>query len=155
MKYHFLIFFLLITITGFSQDAHPSPSSYDSVLAKKLGADDYGMKKYVFAFLRSGKTKIKDRNERARIQMAHLKNIQRLASEGKLVVAGPFLDDQDIRGIFIFNVTDIREARKLINTDPAVQAGLLEMELHPWYGSAALMAILGIHRKIEKKNITE
>jgi hypothetical protein len=29
------------------------------------------------------------------------------------------------------------------------------MELHPWYGSAALMAILGIHRKIEKKNITE
>src|SRR3954464_11010102 len=78
-------------------------SSYDSTLAKKLGADDYGMKKYVMAFLKTGPTIIKDSLARVQVQMAHLKNIQRLAAEGKLIVAGPFLDDQKIEGMFIFN----------------------------------------------------
>ena len=92
---------------------HAQSSSYDAVLAKKLGADQYGMKKYVMAFLKSGTVKIKDSAARMELQMAHLKNITRLADEGKLVVAGPFMDDQPIRGIFIFNVSTIEEAKKL------------------------------------------
>jgi uncharacterized protein YciI len=124
------------------------------VLAKKLGADDYGMKKYVMAFLKRGSVKITDSTERAQLQQAHLKNIGRLAAEGKLIVAGPFLDNQPIRGIYIFNVTTVEEARQLTETDPAIKAGTLEMELHPWYGSAALIESLRIHYTLEKKNIT-
>ena len=45
----------------------------------------------------------------------------------------------------------VAEAEALTNTDPAIQAGQLMMELHPWYGSAALMMVNEVHAKIEKK----
>ena len=148
--------FLLPYLAGISQKLQPATKlGYDSVLAVKLGADSYGMKKYVMAFLRSGQTKIADSVQREQLQLAHLKNIQRLAAEGKLIIAGPFLDDQYIRGIFVFNVESVEEAKELTATDPAIKAGVLEMELHPWYGSAALMETVRIHRTIQKKSITD
>ncbi|MFN8256346.1 MAG: YciI family protein [Bacteroidales bacterium] len=124
--------------------------SYDSILAKKYGADQYGMKKYIFAYLKSGPNRSQDSAEAVAIQKGHMTNIQRLANEGKLILAGPFLDDTEIRGIFIFDVESIDEARDLINTDPAVKSGRLIMELHPWYGSAGLMELNKIHKKISR-----
>ncbi len=129
--------------------------SYDSLLAKKLGADKFGMKAYVMAFLKRGPNRPTDSIERANLQAAHMKNIGRLADEGKLIVAGPFLDNQEIRGIYIFNVSSVEEAKVLTETDPAIQAGSLVMELHPWYGSAALIETVEIHKKLQKNNITE
>ena len=156
-KIVFLIPLFIFSIKSFSQkDARESSKpAYDSALATKLGADKYGMKKYVMAFLKSGKTKISDSTEAAKIQMAHLKNITRLASEGKLIVAGPFLDNQNVRGIFIFNVESIEEAKRLTETDPAIKAGVLEMELRPWYGSAALIEAAKLHKKVGKKSVAE
>ncbi len=130
-------------------------SQYDSLLAKRLGADEYGMKSYVMAFLKSGPVKIQDSTQRAELQRKHLKNILRLAENGTLIVAGPFLDNQSIRGIFIFNVESVEEARKIAETDPAVKAGTLVLELHPWYGSAALMETSKIHKTIEKNSIVD
>ena len=66
------------------------------------------------------------------IQKAHLANIGRLAEMKKLVVAGPFGDDGNLRGIFVFKVGSLEEARTLTLTDPAVQAGRLALDLHPW-----------------------
>jgi uncharacterized protein YciI len=126
---------------------------YNAALAEKLGADDYGMKKYVMAFLLAGPNRSQDTETRTRLQRAHLDNITRLANEGILVLAGPFLDNGDIRGIYIFDVETIEEAKKLTETDPAIQAGSLIMELHPWYGSAALMQLNEIHEKLAKLNI--
>jgi uncharacterized protein YciI len=147
-----IIALLFITTAHcFAQSKNPQ---YDAQLAQKLGADEYGMKTYVMAFLKAGPNRSKDSVTRAELQKAHLKNILRLANEGKLIVAGPFLDDQPIKGIFIFNVTTIEEAKKLTETDPAIKAGSLIMELHPWYGSASLMATFEIHKKIEKKSVT-
>lgn len=128
---------------------------YDSLLAKKLGSDDYGMKAYVMAFLKAGPSRDLDSSAAAQLQEAHLKNIFRMADEGKLIVAGPFLDDTDIRGIYIFDVPTVEEAKKLTETDPAIKAGSLVMELHPWYGSAALPLLLPIHKKLEKKAIVD
>jgi uncharacterized protein YciI len=130
-------------------------SRYDAALAQKLGADEYGMKTYVMVFLKEGPVKIKDSVAREQLQTAHLKNIFKLADEGKLIIAGPFSDDQEIRGIFIFNVNTVDEAKKLTETDPAVKAGVLIMELHPWYGSAALVEIPDIHKKIQRKSIVD
>jgi uncharacterized protein YciI len=129
-----------------------SEITYDSTLAKKLGADDYGMKHYVMAFLKRGPQRDQDSITAAEIQKGHMANINRLAEEGKLVVAGPFEDDGEIRGIFIFNVATLEEAQALTSTDPAVQSGRLIMELHPWYGSAALMEINSLHGKLSKKS---
>jgi len=66
------------------------------------------------------------------LQKAHLANIRRLAEMKKLVVAGPFGDDGRLRGIFVFKVASIDEARALTETDPSVRAGRLAMDLHPW-----------------------
>ncbi len=67
-----------------------------------------------------------------KIHQAHLANIQKMFASGKLVVAGPFQDGGELRGIFIFRVGSLEEARALCATDPAVQAGLLLFDLHPW-----------------------
>lgn len=66
------------------------------------------------------------------IQKAHMANINRLAETKKLVVAGPFGDNGTLRGIFVFKVGSLEEAKALAETDPAVQAGRLALEIHPW-----------------------
>jgi uncharacterized protein YciI len=66
------------------------------------------------------------------IQKGHMANINRLAEMKKLVVAGPFGDNGQLRGIFVFKVASIEEARALTETDPAVQAGRLAIDIHPW-----------------------
>ena len=76
-----------------------------------------------------------------------------MADEGKLVLAGPFMDDTDVMGIYVFAVEPVDEAQKLTESDPAVQAGRLIMDLHPWYGSAALMQINDLHKKVSKEGI--
>lgn len=148
-----MLFF--ICITSFSQQSGIKKEVYDSVLAKQLGADAYGMKRYVMAFLKEGENHSMDSATSANLQMAHLKNIMRLADEGKLIVAGPFLDDQQVRGIFIFNVESLDEARELTATDPAIKAGVLKMELRPWYGSAALIQTFKLHKSIEKRSVVD
>jgi uncharacterized protein YciI len=66
------------------------------------------------------------------IQKGHLANINRLAEMKKLVVAGPFGHDGKLRGIFVFRVDSLEEARTLTMTDPAIQAGRLALDLHAW-----------------------
>ena len=66
------------------------------------------------------------------IQKGHMANINRLAETKKLVVAGPFGDDGTLRGIFVFKVGSLEEAKALAETDPAVQAGRLALDIHPW-----------------------
>lgn len=125
---------------------------FDSVKAANYGADEYGMKQYVMAFLRKGPNRSTDKAVADSLQKAHLDNISRMAEEGKLVVAGPFLNDGDLRGIYIFNVATIEEAKQLTETDPAIVAGSLTMELIPWYSSAALIEINELHKTLAKKS---
>lgn len=66
------------------------------------------------------------------IQKGHMANINRLAETKKLVVAGPFGDNGTLRGIFVFKVGSLEEAKALAETDPAVQAGRLALDIHPW-----------------------
>lgn len=80
-------------------------------------------------------------------------NIGRLAEEGKLAVAGPFgTNEKGYRGLYIFNVGSVEDAKKLVETDPAVKAGILMADMTPWYGSASLMATPEIHKRIQEKS---
>ena len=146
-----ILAFLLITSIGFSQE---TDTKYDESLAKSLKADEYGMKKYVFCLLKSGTNTTASKEETKKLFEGHIANIGKLAKEGKLVVAGPFMkNDRNYRGIYIFNVETIEEAQALVATDPAINAKLLEAELTPWYATAALQETLKIHEKIAKKKI--
>lgn len=157
-----LVSFLLLSVllisctnsTNKTSKKTPSkPDAFDAELAKKLNADDYGMKTYVMAFLKRGPNRTQDSISAAKLQRGHLDNITKLAEAGKLVLAGPFLDSGDLRGIYIFDVSTIEEAKKLTETDPAIQQGSLVMELKLWYGSAALLQINETHKKIAKIKI--
>jgi len=148
----FIAFALFIGLStlGFSQEK----SSYDEELAKKLGADEYGMKTYVFCILKTGSNTTATAEERKKLFEGHMANINKLADENKLVVAGPFMkNDKNYRGIFIFNCSTIEEAEKLVNSDPAVQAKIFEADLTVWYSSASLGLIKEMHEKIAKTKI--
>ncbi len=123
-------------------------------IRKRLGADENGMKHYVFAYLKKGPNRNQDDSTAKALQSAHMNNIVRMADEGKLVVVGPFMDDTDVRGIYIFNTPSLDSAAAWTNTDPAIMAGRLLMDLHPWYGSAALMEVNTIHKTMQNEDIT-
>ena len=151
----FAVAILMMASFSFGQSAPAAPDNpnYDAELAEKLGADDMGMRSYVFCVLKTGPAKITDAAERSKIFRGHFSNMGKLAEEGKLVLAGPFGDAEPWRGMYIFNVTTIEEAEKLVKSDPAVEAGIFVYELKKLYGSAALMQISEIHSKIQKKKI--
>ena len=79
-----------------------------------------------------------------------MNNMKRLVKEGKLIVAGPFgKNDKNYRGLFILdNIKTIEEAKELLQSDPAINCGLLDFEILPWYGSAALPEYLPLSDKI-------
>jgi ketosteroid isomerase-like protein/uncharacterized protein YciI len=123
---------------------------YDSVLAKKLGADDYGMKRFVLVMLKTGPAQISEKARVDSLFAGHMANMGRLAEAGKLVMAGPIGRKEKYRGLFVFEVTDMEEAKTLTATDPAIQAGLLEPEFMPFYGSAALKMLNEWHERVQK-----
>jgi len=127
-------------------------TGYDSLKALEYGADDYGMRKYVIAFLSRGPNRDLSPEKANEFQAAHLKNIHAMAEAGKLALAGPFLGNEDLRGLYFFNVESIEEAEALTRSDPAIQAGSLVMDLKEWYGSAALLAVNEIHKSITKES---
>ncbi|MBK9165753.1 MAG: hypothetical protein IPM21_17945 [Acidobacteria bacterium] len=91
--------------------------------------------------------------ERKAMFARHFANMTRLATEGKLVLAGPLDRVDGWRGLFIFAVDSIEEAKKLTETDPVIINGEMIAEYHKYYGSAGLMMINEINAKIAKQNL--
>ncbi len=152
MKILSIILFAICLNAGLN--AQQVDPEYDKALADSLGADEYGMKSYIFVILKTGSYNPVDKEERSRLFEGHFKNINRLAEEGRLVVAGPFYENEKgYRGIFILNVKTVEEAKELLENDPTVKSGVFDTEIFQWYGSAALPTYLEIHRKIEKEKI--
>jgi uncharacterized protein YciI len=156
---------LLLTLPGLAAAQAPAASSppsdappaapapkYDAALATQVGADDYGMRHYVLVVLKTGPNKMPAGKERDEMFKGHFANMERLAGEGKLALAGPFDGVDGWRGLFIFAVTEIEEARKLVATDPVVSSGEMVPEFHKYYGSAALMLVNEGHEKVQKKS---
>lgn len=133
------------------KDTTVSNPNFDPQLAQKLGADDYGMKSYILVMLKTGTNQTTDTDFINACFRGHMENINRLAAEGKLIVAGPLgRNEKTYRGIFILNAATLGEAEALLQTDPAISERLLDAELYNWYGSAALPMYLDFSEKIWK-----
>lgn len=90
------------------------------------------LKPYYLVLLKVGPKRDQDSATVALIQKEHLENINRMAQSGKLNIAGPFLDDGELRGVFVFDSNSEEEVRRMVEADPAVRSGRLTYEIHPW-----------------------
>lgn len=145
----------IVSLSVYAQNTNTAhEETFDAKLAKKLGADDYGMRSCVMVVLKTGPndSKINEKTERDKLFAGHFGNMKILAAEGKLAFAGPLSDDPPKRGLFIFAVSTIEQAEALVETDPTVEAGIFVYEMTKLYGSAALMNVNELHGKISKKS---
>lgn len=127
---------------------------YDKNLADSLGADENGMKAYILVILKTGTNTTTNKTFIDSCFAGHMNNINHLAKEGKLTVAGPLKkNDKTYRGIFILNVSTIPEAEILVQKDPAISNNLLAVEFYKWFGSAALPMYLPFHNKVSKSKM--
>lgn len=148
-----MLLFVCIAL-GVSAKGQKPNSNYDAELAKKLGADERGMKMYIMVILKTGANTTATKLETDSAFAGHMANMGKLVKANKLVVAGPFeKNDKNYRGIFILNTSSLDEAKEIIATDPAVKAKLLDADLFNWYGSAALPEYLNAAEKIRKPKL--
>ncbi len=104
---------VMLTLLFISVAGQTSNPKYDSALVRKLGADDYGMKMYIFVILKTGDNKTSDKEFIKRCFTGHLENIGRMAEAKQLVVAGPFgKNEDDFRGLFVLDVASVDDAKK-------------------------------------------
>ena len=153
------LLFAALALPAHGQEATPATApapaaapGYDAALAQRLGADEMGMRRYVLVILNTGPTRVPDGEARKAMFAGHFANMERLAREGKLALAGPFSEDPDgWRGLFLLAVDDLGEAKRLTATDPVIVNGEMVAEYHRWYGSAAAMLVPEIHDRIAKQ----
>ena len=110
---------------------------------------------YTLVFLKTGPQsgKLSEADNRAAFE-GHFSNMQKLADEKKLLVAGPFgvvRHDDELRGLFMLNTAKSDEAKDWASTDPATRAGLFVLEFHPLRTSTDLPAVLQKDRDRENK----
>lgn len=131
MKYFFLTTLIPLALLASNADAQQSakPEASQATAAPQIPA---GMKQYWFVMLKKGAKRDQTPEQSSKLQAGHMANITAYADSGKLQIAGPFMDDGDWRGIFILDVPDRAAAEKMCAEDPAVKAGRLACEIHPW-----------------------
>jgi len=145
-----ILLFLVFTIVAAGQKAD---HEYDSTLARQLGADERGMKTYILVILKTGSAQISDKALKDSLFVGHFSNMDRLAAEKKLILAGPMSENEkEYRGLFLFDVKTVEEAEELLKGDPTVTAKIFDTELYRWYGSAALPVYLEAAERITQKN---
>jgi uncharacterized protein YciI len=156
MRKHALLFMcgmLFVALRPAAAQGTPAapPLQYDAALAKSLGGDERGMRSYVLVILKTGPNKVTDPAARKKMFEGHFANMERLAGEKKLVMAGPLDGTEGRRGIFVFATPDIEQAKSYVATDPVIVNGEMAAEYHKFYGSAGLMMLNEVHEKIRTK----
>jgi len=126
------ILFLLAVIISFVALARKN-AGINARITNLDSTPVYDMKQYWLVLLYSGNTRSQDSISAAKIQQAHMNNIERLAAEGKIIMAGPIGSKGNLRGIFIMDGKDSTEIAGHIKLDSAIVTGRLRFEIHPWW----------------------
>ncbi len=149
-----VLLFTLLTLFYLGMNAQNENTDFDQQLADSLGADEYGMRSYFLVILKTGSSTLEDKDKLNEIFKGHFDFIKQMVSEKKLIIAGPLgKNDKSYRGIYIFTVPTQEEVEALLQSDTSIKENIFDVEIYPWYGSAALPAYLDVHKRIEKKKI--
>ena len=124
-----LVAMMLLMALGATAMVHAEEKTFEM----KDGDSTITMKEYFLCLLKAGPTRDQDSATAAQIQAGHLAHIDAMWKAGQVAIAGPMGDDGDLRGILVFTVSSKEEAEKLVAEDPAVKAGRLVTEVHPWW----------------------
>jgi uncharacterized protein YciI len=134
MKFIIAFLTVIIGITACNNANDSSSISKTDTSITKNDTVQYGkMKGYWMVFLYKGPNRMHDSASAEKIQKAHIANIERLAKEGTLIMAGPMGDETNLRGIFILDCKDSIEAVNHVQSDTAIKTGRLRFEIHPWW----------------------
>jgi uncharacterized protein len=139
MKIIFSFIFIATMIAACSdeqqspQASATQPEKYD--LSKDTTVYTEDMKRFWLVLLQKGPNRNQDSLSAEKIQAAHMANINRLAKEGKIIMAGPIGVEGDLRGIFLMNCADSTEVENFVKTDSAVITGRLIMKYYPWWAA--------------------
>lgn len=93
------------------------------------------LQQYFLVFLKSGPVRDQNKEVTDSLQLKHLAHLDRMYRLGYADISGPFGDDGEIRGLTIYNTPTLEMADSLARLDPMVQAGRLEIEVHPWWAA--------------------
>jgi uncharacterized protein len=124
-KMIFFIIFFLVSGIAFGQREFTYTEN-DSV---------FTMKRYVFMLLDKGDNRTQDSTEAVLIQEQHMAHLKKMADTGKLILAGPFENGGDHRGLLVFDIETLEEALELEGEDPAVKSGRLKMDAFYWWAA--------------------
>jgi uncharacterized protein YciI len=135
MKPYFWLVILLCNLQLLRGQQMPVDTAGFQTFSYQEGDTTYLMKQYYMCFLKTGPKRDQTEEDAAKIQTAHLAHLESLAQNRKICMAGPFADDSGIQGMVIYSTKTYEEAVRLANEDPAVLAGRLVVEVHPFWAA--------------------
>ena len=130
---------LVFSVSCIEKVDTPGQVKLDSAMVEDAPIE---MAEYFVVFLKRGpKWTAEMTPEIEKVLEGHFANIEKMKSEGKLALVGPFFGQEGegaLAGLFIFRVDSIEEAIRLAEQDPGVQAGRFTFEAVTWYGPKGL-----------------
>jgi hypothetical protein len=90
------------------------------------------LRDYFFVMLTDGPNNKPDSATESKLISGHISNLFRLKKMGKLILSGAFTDQGKWFGLFFFDCKTVDEVEGYLKTDPAIAAGRLNYEIHPW-----------------------
>ncbi len=121
--------FLVFSSAVYAQGEQDKPEIFEMVWE----GQPVTMQKYFIIFLKRGPNRDQSPEEAEKIQAEHLAYLGGLYKQGILNMNGPVGDGGEIAGISVYSTATIEEAVELAEADPAVKAGRLVVEAHPWW----------------------
>ncbi len=136
----FLIFLSFVMIANFSL-AQSKMQAAKTPVKEKAKIDEGEMKTYVMVFLKKGPNRTHPKEEAAKIQEGHMAHLTKMHQEGILLMAGPFMDDEDIKGILVMLADEESQIKDMVEQDPAIKSGRLIAEYHRWYTKSGTVTL--------------
>lgn len=132
-------FFLLLLLGSLA----PAAVAQDTEASAEPGPPAIEMTTYYLTLIKRGPQWTAEQTpEVAEILKGHFANMEKLATEGKLILAGPFLDQPleqgTLTGLFLLKAGSLEEAQALADSDPGAIAGRFTMDVYPWYGPVGI-----------------
>ena len=113
---------------------------------------------YAMTFIKTGPLRSPTREQQAEAMQGHFANMQRLAEEGTLLIAGPLAEpksDPDHRGIFVFDADTIEKGQALAATDPAGQMGVFVMDNYLLTTDAPLTELTRLEEEYKQRRLDD